>query len=103
MFVKNVDEVDFVGHDDNLASVLIPKEVTGQYMLQLIKVLPESKMPVHLHDHHQSYIILDGNAQLRVGEETREVSSGDVVFLPADVEHETVKAGPEGMRYLVIE
>lgn len=103
MHVKHIDEVAFDEHDGNFASILIPKEMTEGYLVQLIKVMPHSKMPVHLHDHHQAYVILDGSACLRVGDEAREVSAGHVVFLPAHVEHETVQAGPDGMRYIVIE
>ena len=103
MYIKQIEDVSFVEHDDNLASILVPSEMTGSYMVQLIQVSPRAKMPVHLHDIPQVYIILDGSAKLRVGDEIEEVSRGMVVFLPPHVEHETMEAGEEGLRYIVIE
>ena len=103
MHVVNIDTVPLKEHDNNLAGILVPKEMTGSYFVELMKIYPGSKMPIHVHDYHQVYIIIDGSAKLRVGEEMREVKGGDTVFLPANVEHETVEAGPDGMRYVVIE
>jgi mannose-6-phosphate isomerase-like protein (cupin superfamily) len=77
--------------------------MTGTYAVQVMKVLPNAKMPIHLHAYPQVYIVLEGSAKLRVGTETREVKAGQVVFLPANVEHETCKAGSQGMSYIVIE
>jgi len=103
MYIKHIEDVSFVEHDDSLASILVSDEMTGSYMVQLIRVSPGAKMPVHLHDIPQVYIVLGGSAKLRVGDEIEEVSGGMVVFLPAHMEHETMEAGEAGLRYIVIE
>jgi mannose-6-phosphate isomerase-like protein (cupin superfamily) len=43
---------------------------------------------LHTHENEeQIYIILQGKGRVQVGEETREVKAGDVVYLPAKLQH----------------
>lgn len=44
--------------------------------------------PLHAHrGADKFYLVLSGKARMTVGEETREVTAGTVVFAPADVPH----------------
>jgi quercetin dioxygenase-like cupin family protein len=44
--------------------------------------------PVHVHDGSDKfYVVVSGKARITVGEETREVGEGAVVWAPADLPH----------------
>ena len=45
----------------------------------------------HSHPHEQISVLLQGEAEFTIGEETQTLKSGDAVVIPGDVEH-SVKA-----------
>ena len=50
-------------------------------------------IPLHTHDVDEAITILDGEAEARLGVDTRRVGAGTVIFIPAGVPHGTVNAG----------
>jgi quercetin dioxygenase-like cupin family protein len=52
--------------------------------------------------HEELLIVLDGEGDFRVGDETRHVSRGDFVFVPRDTLHGTVSAGNAPLSFLSI-
>ncbi len=53
-----------------------------------ITIPPGEANTLHTHENEeQIYIILQGKGRVQVGEETREVKAGDVVYLPAKLQH----------------
>jgi mannose-6-phosphate isomerase-like protein (cupin superfamily) len=49
---------------------------------------PGQSQSVHLHGGSDKfYVVLNGKARMVVGEETREVGAGTVIWAPADVPH----------------
>jgi quercetin dioxygenase-like cupin family protein len=63
--------------------------------LALVELEPDAVVPEHAHDNEQAGIMLEGSFEMRVGEETREVTRGDTWCIPPDVPH-SVRVGPEG-------
>lgn len=57
-------------------------------------IAPGDRIPLHTHDVDEAITILDGAADARLGDETRRVGNGTVVFIPAGVAHGTANAGP---------
>jgi mannose-6-phosphate isomerase-like protein (cupin superfamily) len=55
--------------------------------LSLYTLPPGGPDPQHPHGEDEVYFVTAGRAQVRVGEEDREVGPGSVVFVPARVEH----------------
>ena len=47
------------------------------------------------------FLVTSGRGWVSVGGETREVRQGDVVYVPAGVEHQTVAASDEALEYLL--
>lgn len=58
------------------------------------EIAPGDRIPLHTHDVDEAITILDGLADARLGDETRRVGPGSVVFIPAGVAHGTANAGP---------
>jgi len=58
--------------------------------------------PPHKHDQkEQTFFITAGRGWVVVGDEKREVRHGDVVFVPAGVEHQTIAAPEADLQYLL--
>ncbi|MBA3444533.1 MAG: cupin domain-containing protein [Gemmatimonadales bacterium] len=54
---------------------------------------PGQSQKVHVHaGSDKFYLVVSGKARITVGDETREVMSGTVVWAPADVPHGVVEA-----------
>lgn len=48
---------------------------------------PGMKTDLDVHDENETVVITQGRGHLTVGEETREVASGDIVFIPPNITH----------------
>lgn len=56
---------------------------------------------LHRQPHHEELlIVLEGEGDFRVGEETRSVKAGDFIFVPRDTVHGTVASHVEPLTYL---
>jgi mannose-6-phosphate isomerase-like protein (cupin superfamily) len=66
----------------------------------LVEVTPGGAQELHRHEQEQSYYILTGNGLMTVGEEQREVSAGDCVFIGSNEYHGLLNTGTEELRYI---
>ena len=58
--------------------------------------------PRHRHEQkEQTFFVTAGSGWVVVGDEKRAVSKGDVVFVPAGVEHQTLASPAEPLEYLL--
>ena len=51
------------------------------------------RIPLHTHDVDEAIAILSGEAEARLGDDTRRIGTGAVIFIPAGVPHATANAG----------
>jgi quercetin dioxygenase-like cupin family protein len=59
-----------------------------QLFLGLNRFQPGQSQAVHVHaGSDKFYLVLSGKARMTVGEETREVGAGTLIWAPADVPH----------------
>jgi mannose-6-phosphate isomerase-like protein (cupin superfamily) len=60
----------------------------GQHVSANVAILDDACDAIHVQSSHDELVlILDGECGFRVGEETRRVSSGDLIFIPQDTVH----------------
>lgn len=59
-------------------------------MLSLLEMDDGAVVPLHTHPHEQGGIVLSGNLDLTIGEETRRVRKGEAYLIPPDVPHRAV-------------
>jgi quercetin dioxygenase-like cupin family protein len=58
--------------------------------------------PPHLHEHkEQVFFVTRGSGWVTVGGERREVRKGDVIYVPAGIEHQTEASPHEALEYLL--
>ena len=70
----------------------------GERMLvAVVDLAPNAVVPLHSHPHEQSGIVLDGELELTVADESRLLQTGQVYMIPGGVEHRA-SAGPAGAK-----
>lgn len=69
----------------------------------LMVVAPGTTSKPHAHHEHETFFIVSGRAECRIGDEVQTVSKGDVIYVPLDKEHELINRSPsEPFEYLCI-
>lgn len=68
----------------------------GEKMLfSLLELAPGCVVPRHSHPHEQAGMVLEGELEFTIGDETHMVKAGEIFFIPGGVEHSvTVGAQP---------
>jgi|TARA_Y100000310_G_scaffold339290_1_gene431550 quercetin dioxygenase-like cupin family protein len=56
-------------------------------MLSVVEISANAVMPPHSHPHEQAGMVLEGEFEFTIGEETSTVKKGDVYIIPGGVEH----------------
>ena len=64
-------------------------------------VTPGGHSPRHSHDYEHEVFIVSGSGTVLLEGRENPVRSGDVVYVPADEEHQ-FRAGPDGLRFLCL-
>jgi quercetin dioxygenase-like cupin family protein len=59
----------------------------NEMLLSIADFVPNAVVPMHNHPHEQSGVILSGDFELTIGEETRWLKPGDTYIIPGGVEH----------------
>jgi quercetin dioxygenase-like cupin family protein len=62
------------------------------------EVAPGDRIPLHTHPINEVIVIDEGRPEVRLGDETREVGPGAVVFIPAGTPHGTRNATTSPVR-----
>jgi mannose-6-phosphate isomerase-like protein (cupin superfamily) len=76
---------DAESHVDNIALIF---EVIGV----------GDRIPLHVHPIHEVIVVDEGAAHVTLGDETRDVGRGTVVFIPAGTPHATRNSGDRPVR-----
>ncbi len=104
-FHPMTDEVDDYRPDSRWAFAVDPGGVGGRHVdLGVVYefIAPGDRIPLHRHKIDEVVLILDGSAEVRLGEETRRVSGGTTVFIPAGVIHGTTNVGDIDIRFVAV-
>ena len=56
-------------------------------MLSFIEIAPHTHFPRHRHPEEQFMVVLEGEVDEIIGDQTIRLRKGDVCYLPSDVEH----------------
>lgn len=89
--------------DDGITSYLLasPRTSGARHLtVTRVDIEPGGSQRIHHHAAEQVYFILEGRGRMTVGEETREVSAGDCVFIPGDSPHGLENRSESPLRYV---
>lgn len=57
------------------------------FVMGYVELEPGGSVPMHDHVQEEVYYIVEGNGTIEVGNETREVKTGDAVYIPPNDPH----------------
>jgi len=105
--IRNLSEaapkpVEMAGVKGVKMAIMVGREHQApNFALRQFIVEPGGHSPRHSHDYeHEVYIVSGGGTVLLDGAE-RPIRAGDVIYVPADHEHQ-FKAAAEGMKFLCL-
>ena len=98
MFPYFVDKKDCV-HHRIFPGVDIYTTAGQQMMLSLVEMEPHAVVEPHSHPHEQLGLMLEGEADFTIGEQTQRVRAGQMWRIPGGVVHQVI-AGDRPVRAL---
>jgi mannose-6-phosphate isomerase-like protein (cupin superfamily) len=72
----------------------------GELSVTWVDVAPGSEQKPHSHDPQQVYVITRGQGRMKVGDDERDVTEGQMVFIPPNQEHGIVNTGDQTLTYI---
>ena len=100
---RSADEVDrepVPAGDGTERQILIGPDEAPHFALRRFIMQPGGGMPRHTNTVEHEQYVLRGRARIELGEETIEVSAGDVVLIPAGLPHSYAALGDEPFEFL---
>jgi mannose-6-phosphate isomerase-like protein (cupin superfamily) len=73
---------------------------TRNLSIQISTIPIGSQQPIHAHDPEQCYYIIKGTGLMSIEDETREVTSGDAIYIPSNKKHGIKNFGDTALEYL---
>jgi mannose-6-phosphate isomerase-like protein (cupin superfamily) len=73
---------------------------TMNLSIQISTIPKGSEQPIHAHDPEQCYYIIKGTGLMIIEDETREVTSGDAIYIPSNKKHGIKNIGNMDLEYL---
>lgn len=94
--------VDMPGVKGVKMSVMVGREDGApNFALRSFRVDPNGHSPQHSHDYEHEVFIVEGGGTVLLEGQRQPIRSGDVIYVPADQEHQFV-AGDQGLRFLCL-
>lgn len=93
--------VDMPGVKDTRMEVLVGRaHGAPTFSMRHFVVSPGGHTPHHQHNYEHEVVILDGEADVSLGDTTARVRGGDVLYIPANEMHQFRNAGAGNLRFL---
>jgi len=81
--------------------LISPKNTPIQKLsIQISEIPAGSEQPMHKHEPEQCYYIINGKGLMIIEAESREVSAGDAVYIPSNLNHGIKNIGDDVLEYL---
>ena len=107
MIVRNIDHPEviqsrYIAHNGAEACMLLDSRLLEGLLFFAHAVLkPGKEIETHVDPYEEVYYLLSGRGVMTVGDESREVTAGDAIWLPCGVPHRLINDGDEDCVILV--
>jgi quercetin dioxygenase-like cupin family protein len=107
MLIRNIDDierrpVDMPGAEDVTMAMMVGRaDGAPTFALRQFVVAPGGHTPRHSHDYEHEVFIISGAGTVLLDGEQRPINAGDVIYVPADHEHQ-FKAPDQPLRFLCL-
>jgi mannose-6-phosphate isomerase-like protein (cupin superfamily) len=102
MYKVNKSAVPQRQRDGLLSHILLQQGDVPDTQLSVtwVEVEPGASQKPHKHPPEQSYIIIQGQGEMHVGEENCFVEQGDIIYIPSNLEHFIKNQGDKILIYI---
>lgn len=107
MLIRNINEtpmspVQMDGVKGASMALMVGREDGApNFALRHFKVEPGGHTPRHAHDYEHEVFVVAGSGEVLLAGAYRELKAGDVVYIPADHEHQ-FRAKDKGLQFLCL-
>ena len=105
MTVKHSTDVEaknVAAGKDTTIQVLISSQEGPNFALRKFSMKPSGGMPRHTNEVEHEQYVLQGEADITIGDESYHVKAGDAVFIPAGAIHSYENTGSGSFEFLCI-
>jgi quercetin dioxygenase-like cupin family protein len=108
VLIRNIDETDrgpveMEGASGVRMAVMVGREHGAPgFAMRSFEVDPGGHTPRHSHDYEHEVFVVGGEGTVLLGGVEHPIRSGDVIYVPADEEHQFRQAGGEPLRFLCL-
>ena len=99
---KDVEANNVAAGKDTTIQVLISSQEGPNFALRKFSMQKGGGMPRHTNTVEHEQYVLCGQATITIGDETHQVKTGDVVFIPEGAKHSYQNIGNEPFEFLCI-
>jgi quercetin dioxygenase-like cupin family protein len=96
MSFLNLEELPFVG----MSYEFVGEAQGAPFSAYIVNAKPGQGPPLHTHPYVEVAFTLEGRATITVGDQTREISAGGIVVIPANTPHRFVNSGETVLRQI---
>lgn len=106
MLIRNIDDVertpvDMPGVKDATMAVMVGRaDSAPNFAMRQFEVAPGGNTPRHSHDYEHEVFVVSGTGTVFLDGVDQNVRAGDVIYVPADEEHQFRATGPDPLRFL---
>jgi quercetin dioxygenase-like cupin family protein len=98
MAFLTLDQLPFVG----MSYEFYGEKEGAPFSSYIVTAKPGQGPPLHTHPYVEVAFTIEGRATITVGDDTREVSAGSVVVIPANTPHRFINSGDTILRQIDI-
>ena len=105
MSVKKIEDITIEkvnAGKDVYRQVLISSTEGPNFAMRRFIIEPGGYMPNHTNTVEHEQLVLNGSAEIAIGDETYQVKKNDVVFIPANIPHWYKTIGDEPFEFLCV-
>lgn len=105
MYVKNMKDVsveEVKAGTKTTRQVLISPEEGPNFAMRKFSIEPGGGMPMHTNTVEHEQLVLNGKAEVVIGDEIFAAKKDDIVFIPAGVPHSYTTIGDEPFEFLCV-
>lgn len=105
MSIKHIDQIVSTKVPEGTEvsrKVLISSSEAPHFAMRVFTIQPGGSMPNHTNQVEHEQFVLRGTAEIGIGSDVLKVSSGDIVFIPAEVPHYYRNIGKDPFEFICV-
>ncbi len=100
--MNDIERTKIEAGKNTYRQVLIGPDEAPNFAMRRFIIEPGGGMPLHTNSVEHEQLVLNGRAEVQIGDEIVEVKKDDVVYIPAEVEHSYKTLGNKNFEFICI-